>query len=286
MAGIRVNKLAPALGAEVVGVDARLPLDAEAIAALRTAWLDNLVLVFRGHMLSDDQLVAFSRQFGEGDGKAGPYSSPDNPRVLVVSNVIESGKPIGVLGDNEAKWHVDRSFVAAPPSASILHALEIPARGGDTYFMNMYEALAHLPQDLRAEIESRALNHDSSYGSDGNLRLGRKEVTDVSTAPGYVHPLIRVHPETGKRCLFLGRRLNAWVAGLTVEDSESLLNRIWAFIESDSSLVYRHRWSVGDIVMWDNRCVMHRRDAFDTTARRVMHRTELRGSPVAAIHGR
>jgi taurine dioxygenase len=280
----RVNKLGAALGAEIVGLDARRHLDADTVAALRAAWLEHLVLAIRGEPLSDDQLVDFSLQFGEldGDGKPGPYTSPDNPRVLVVSNVVKDGRPTGVLGDNEAKWHVDRSHVATPPSTSILHALEIPAEGGDTYFMNMYEALAHLPQDLVAEIESRALKHDSSYGSDGNLRLGREEVTDVSAAPGYVHPMIRRHPESGRRALYLGRRLNAWVTGMAVDESEALLNRIWAYIEGDESLVYRHRWSVGDIVMWDNRCVMHKRDAFDSTARRVMHRTELKGGPVEA----
>ena len=273
------------LGAEIRGIDISAPLDAAVVAGLRTAWLENLVLVFRGQSLSDDALVSFSRRFGELDRVPGwePYSPDGHPEVLVVSNVKQAGTAIGVLGDGEAAWHTDMSYLADPPTASLLYSWEIPPDGGDTNFMNMYAALAAMPPELRGEIEHASLNHDSSEDSSGRLRDGFAPVSDVSQAPGACHPVIRVHPETGRQALFLGRRLNAYVLGMPVAESEELLDRIWQFCTQEQ-FVYRHRWKKGDLVMWDNRCTMHRRDPFDPASRRVMHRTQIK-DPVSGAAG-
>lgn len=276
--------LTPALGAEIRDIELTVALSGEAIAEIRAAWFEHLVLVFRGQKLSDAALVAFSRRFGELDVVPGwePFTPHGYPEVLTVSNVSQGDIAIGVLGDGEAAWHTDMSYMDRPPPASILHGLEIPAEGGDTCFMSMYAALDDMPGDLRAEIIGKTLNHDASYDSSGKLRSNQAPVGDVSQAPGARHPIIRAHPETGRPALYLGRRLNGYVVGEEVADSEELLDRLWAHCDQEK-FIYRHRWQPGDLVMWDNRCTMHRRDPFDPATRRIMHRTQIKGdAPVVA----
>lgn len=270
--------LAPALGAEITGVDLSAPLSDRTVAAIRQAWLDHQVLVFRNQHLTDAQLTAFSRQFGDLDSVPGwePFSPAGHPEVLIISNVQEDGATIGVLGDGEASWHTDMSYLDRPPPGSLLYSLEVPDTGGDTCFMSMYAALDALPPDLRTAIEGKSLNHDSSHDSAGNLRSNHTAFEDVSGAPGARHPIVRAHPETGRPALFLGRRLHAWVVGENVADSETQLDRIWEHC-SREEFTYRHQWQAGDLLMWDNRCAMHRRDPFDAQARRIMHRTQLKG---------
>jgi taurine dioxygenase len=198
------------------------------------------------------------------------------PEIWIISNVVENGKPIGALGDKEAEWHTDMSYVAEPPMASVLHALEIPQKGGDTSFGNMYKALETLPDDLRREIENRVCNHDSSMTSVGELRAGAGAVVDVRHASGAKHPMIRTHPATGGKALYLGRRLNGYVPGLALRDSEDLLDALWTHC-TKPEFIWTHQWRVGDLLIWDNRCAIHRRDAFNGAERRVMHRTQIKG---------
>jgi taurine dioxygenase len=186
------------------------------------------------------------------------------------------GVPIGALGAGESEWHTDMSYMPQPPSASLLHALELPESGGDTWFCNMYAAYEALPPALRERLAGLVAVHDSSYTSAGDLRKGHEPVADVSKAPGARHPVIRTHPLTGRRALFLGRRRNAYLVGLDVAESERLLDQLWSHATQER-LTYRHRWRVGDLVLWDNRCAMHRRDAFAADARRIMHRTQVQG---------
>jgi taurine dioxygenase len=270
--------LAPALGAEIRGLDLSTPLPDATVDALHRAWVTHQVLVFRDQTLSDDALSAFSRRFGDLDTVPGwePFSPEGHPEVLIISNVQEDGTAIGVLGDGEASWHTDMSYLDQPPPGSVLYSLEVPADGGDTCFMSMHAALDALPPDLRQAIDGRELNHDSSHDSAGNLRTNHEPFDDVSAAPGARHPIVRAHPETGRPALFLGRRLHAWVVGETVADSEALLDRIWTHCMREE-FTYRHKWRAGDLLMWDNRSTMHRRDPFDAGARRVMHRTQLKG---------
>ena len=285
---IEVVRNSSALGAEIRGVDVSTPFGDDDVAAIRAAWLDHLVLVFRGQTLSDEALVAFSRQFGDLDTVPGwePYSPDGYPEVLIVSNVTDGDTALGVLGDSEAAWHTDMSYLDQPPTASLLHALEIPDEGGDTYFLNMYAALDAMPPALREAIEHLTLNHDSSHDSGGTLRPNHEPAADVSQAPGARHPIIKRHPETGRSALYLGRRLNAHVVGSPVADSEALLDRIWRHGDQEK-YVYRHRWQQGDLVVWDNRCTMHRRDPFDPAARRVLHRTQIKaGQPWAGVAAR
>ena len=279
MAAIRVRKIGEALGAEVIGVDLSQPLAPELFAEIRKAWLEHLVLRFRGQTLSDPQLLAFSKLFGELDPPGpNPYGKPflpEHPDMNVISNIKADGVPIGGLGDGEAIWHADMTYVERPPMAAILHALEVPPSGGDTYWANMYLAYETLPAKLKREIEGRVAVHDATYNSAGLRRKGYKEVTDPREAPGARHPLVRMHPETGRKCLFLGRRRNSYIVGLALADSEALLDEIWRHA-AQPELTFRQEWRVGDVLLWDNRCTLHRRDAFDPSARRLMHRTQIK----------
>jgi taurine dioxygenase len=267
------------LGAEISGVDLRT-IDDDGFAAIHRAWLDHLVLLFRDQHLGDDDLIAFSRRFGELDWapvqETGRRFVDGHPELYVVSNVVENGVAIGSLGAGEAVWHTDMSYLADPPKASMLYALEIPPCGGDTGFANMYAAYESLPDDLRRRTAGLRVKHDGTYNSGGYLRAGVTATDDPRAAPGMLHPLVCTHPETGRRCLYLGRRRNAYIEGLPLEQSETLLDEIWRYA-SRPEITWYNRWRVGDLVLWDNRCTMHRRDPFDPGSRRIMHRTQIKG---------
>jgi taurine dioxygenase len=207
---------------------------------------------------------------------AGRKSPQGYPEVYIVSNVLDDkGEPIGALGDGEAAWHTDMSYAAQPPDASMLYSLEIPASGGDTSFCSMKAALARLPKTLVERVRNLDIKHDGTFDSGGYVRKGLVPSNDPRTSVGTPHPVVIEHPASGQRALYLGRRRNAYVMGLELAESERLLDELWSHVET---AVYRHRWALGDLVLWDNRTTMHRRDAFDPRARRVMHRTQIKGS--------
>lgn len=280
---IEVRPYRPRFAAQVFGLPPGTRLGPAAANALRQAWLDYGVVIVRGLHYGDDDLVAVSRVFGEPE--LAPASERQarggglRPDVWVVSNVIENGRPIGSLGYGEAEWHSDMSYLAEPPTASLLYALEVSPEGGDTWFADMAAAHDALAPDLKAAIAGERINHPSSLTATGDLRLGATRPADVRSAPGTLHPAIEVHPETGRATLFLGRRQWARIEGLDLAASEELLDRLWAHA-TRPAFVHVHRWQVGDLVIWDNRRVLHRRDAFDPAARRIMHRTQVRGSAV------
>ena len=268
-----------ALGAEIRGVDLRA-LDAAGFSAIHQAWLDHSVLLFRGQALTDDDLIVFSRNFGDLDWapiqESGRRFVEGHPEIYVVSNVMENGAPIGSLGAGEATWHTDMSYLEDPPKASILYALEVPPSGGNTYFNSMYLAYDLLSDVMKQRITGRRLKHDGTYNSGGYVRQGITAVDDPVSSPGTYHPLVCRHPETGRRVLYLGRRRNAYIEGLPLAESESLLDELWSHVNR-KELEWHNEWRVGDLVLWDNRCTMHRRDPFDAASRRVMHRTQIKG---------
>ena len=276
-----IENLEAALGAIVRGIDLSRPLAADEVRTLEHVWRERLVVVLRGQRLSDPQLIAFSRQFGELDPPGpNPYGEPfirEHPELNVISNVVENGRPIGNLGDGEAVWHADMTYVEVPPKAAVLYALEVPPSGGNTYFANMFAAFDALPTGLKAAAQGRIAVHDGSTNSAGMLRKGYKKVTDVREVEGARHPLVRTDPRTGRKALFLGRRPNSYVIGLAVPESEALLDALWAHA-TKPQFAMCHAWQVGDVLMWNNLCVLHRRDPFDASSRRVMHRSQIKGT--------
>jgi taurine dioxygenase len=276
---ITVIPTGAALAADVVGIDLSQPISAELYAQIRKAWSDHLVLRFRGQKLDDPAFLKFAQLFGELD-KAPIHAGKDvvnhHPEITVMSNIKVNGKSIGNLGHYEAVWHTDMSYNDLCPIGSALYAIEVPPTGGNTGFSNMYQAFDTVPAELKREIMGKTCRHDSSRNSAGELRKGFKETTDPREAPGAIHPLIRTHPETRKNALFLGRRQSAYIIGLPLDESEDLLNRLWAHA-TQKEFEWYQIWKVGDLILWDNRCVMHRRDSFDPESRRLMHRTQIRG---------
>lgn len=287
---VLVHPTGAALAADIEGVDLAGALAAETVAAIKRAWGEHLVLRFRGQHLGDDDLMRFSRQFGEldwapiaaarvkvpGEDRTIEVASDERQYVMVISNVIEDGQPIGQLGAYEAIWHTDMSYIAEPPSASALYSLEVPPAGGDTGFTNMYLAYETLPGDLRRQVEGRLCRHDASRNSAGELRRSFVDAPDPSQTVGAEHPIVRIHPVTGRKALFLGRRRNAYIPDLPLADSEASLDALWAHC-TKAEFAWYQQWREGDLILWDNRCVMHRRDAFDPATRRVMHRTQIKG---------
>jgi taurine dioxygenase len=275
------------VGMEVRGVDVKA-LDDATFDAVRNAWLENCVLLFRQQTLTPAELTEFGRRFGalepppasekDARGDAGADLDPD---MWIISNVIENGKAIGALGAGEAEWHSDMTYLPDPPTASILYGREVPVGQGDTWFASMFSAVAAMPDDLRARVEGRTANHASAYTSAGELRKDAEAITDVSKAAGALHPLIVRHPETGRAALYPGRRRNAYVSGMEIADSEDLLDDIWRWCVRDE-FVYVHKWQPGDLLIWDNRSTLHRRDSFDRDERRVLWRCQVQGSGMAA----
>jgi len=286
-----VRPTGAALGADVDGIDLGQDLSPSTIDAINQAWSDHLVLRFRGQHFDDDQLMRFSALFGEldlapviaasrvqirGEDRYVDSAEEGHRYISIISNIVENGVAIGALGAYEAIWHTDMSYNPEPPIGSALYALEVPPAGGDTGFANMYMAYDTLPEDLRRRVEGRLCRHDSSRNSAGELRRGYTDVTDPREAPGADHPIVRTHPVTRRKALFLGRRRNAYVQGLALDDSERLLDALWEHA-SRAQLTWYQQWRVGDLVLWDNRCVMHRRDEFDPASRRLMHRSQIKG---------
>jgi len=278
---VSIKNLDAPRGAQVGGIDLAEHLTRADLQAIEEAWQTRLVIVARRQRLSDPQLLAFSRQFGELDAPGpNPYGEPFNkefPEINVISNVIANGKPIGNLGAGEAVWHADMTYIDVPPKAAALYSLEVPHNGGgNTYFADMFAAYEALPAALKGAIEGKMAVHDASRNSAGMLRKGYKEVIDVRETAGARHPLVRTDAMTGRKALFLGRRPNSYIVGMEVAASESLLDALWAHA-TQPRFVMCHEWQVGDLVMWNNLSVLHRRDPFDADARRIMHRTQIKG---------
>lgn len=293
-----------ALGAEVRGLDLKR-LDDATFAALHAAWLHHVVLVFRGQSLNAPGLVALVRRFGTPVTSSGLHKRKPGaqardtladvraaavaaragnelldlpPEVTVVSNVKHDGKPVGILGDGDVVWHSDFSFKECPTAARMLVAMEVPARelGGNTFFMNCYAAYDALPAELKGRVSGMTIKQADIVDTGMKVRAGMSLDMDIRAVPGPSHPVISTHPETGHNLLFLGRRHGSYVNGCSLEESEELLNRLWAHA-TQPRFWYEHKWATGDLVVWDNRAALHRRDAFDPTSRRVLYAAQVEG---------
>ncbi len=284
---LETQKISANIGADVLNIDIRKPLTQEMQQAVMAAWAEFLVLRFRGQPLTDPELIAFSKNLGEleppGPNPPGKPYLPEFPELNVISNIKQGGQAIGGLGDGEAIWHSDMTYAASVPFGAVLHGIEVPPSGGNTHWSNLYMAHDTLPTHLRQAIAGRKAIHDSTYNSAGIMRIGMQPVTDVTKAPGARHPLIIQHPRNGKHLLFLGRRRNSYIIGLPVDESEALLDELWAHATQPEFTMVQE-WQAGDTLMWDNFATLHRRDSFDPNARRLMHRAQIKGfAPVEAM---
>lgn len=280
-ARIEVRPTGAALGAEIRGLDLSGSPDAAGLETVKRAWDEHLVLLFRDQKLDEPLLLAFARCFGELDPPGpNPYGRtllPAYPDLNVISNVRDAaGQPIGNLGAGEAVWHADMTYIDLPPKGAILYGVETPDGQGDTYFANMIAAYAALPDDLKQRLAGRRAIHDAAHNSAGMLRRGYAEIDDVTRTPGAQHPLVRTDPATGRQALFLGRRPHAYIVGMEVQESEALLDALWEHA-ANPRFAWRHRWRPGDVLMWQNLWVLHRRDAFETHARRILLRAQIKG---------
>jgi taurine dioxygenase len=295
---LRVIPSGAALGAEIRGVDLSQPVPEETKALLRQAWADHLVLLWRDQNLPDTSFLEAAAIFGvprepaarkyevAGGYKIGGRRVPLHPHVSLISNLNEDGEPVvdnGGLGSYEVVWHSDNSYAEVPPAGSMLYAVVLPVDGGgDTYFNNQYLAYEELPEDLKRAIDGKRQLHDASRNSAGVLRPTVKLPTRPEEVPGPVHPVVRRHPVTGKRALYLGRRRqwpSNYILGMSNEDSERLLDRLWAHATQDK-YAWKHVWRLGDLVLWDNRCAMHYRSEVDASQARVLYRTVIDGEAV------
>ena len=268
--------------AEAMDVDLGRISDSE-FRVLYKAWLEFGVLRIRGQSLNDGELQRFSNRFGPLEeipyGKISEEEKQKikNRYVTVISNIEVDGKPIGGLGNKEATWHSDMTYIEDPPPASILMSLEVPELGGDTHFSDQKAAYLSLPNELVSRIESLSIKHNAAHTSVGDLRRGFDPIKDPREAPGAIHPIVRTHDETQEKMLYLGRRELAYVVGFALEESEQLLNEVWRYAAMSEN-VWTQQWEIGDVIIWDNRRVLHRRDGFDQSQRRLMKRCQVMSS--------
>jgi taurine dioxygenase len=287
-ARIQVVPMPAALGAEVRGLDLK-KLDDATFKILHMVWLDNVLLVLRGQSLVAGDVVNLVRRFGtpvtssnlhkrDLEDRSGNQLLNLPPEVTVVSNLKQDGKSVGILGDGEVVWHSDFSFKERPTAARMLIAMEVPPRelGGNTYFLNCYAAFEALPADMKKRVSGVTIKQADIVDTAMKIRPGMSLDMDIRTVPGPSHPVISTHPETGHNMIFLGRRHGAYVNGCSLEESEALLEQLWAHC-TQPRFWYEHKWSAGDVVVWDNRATLHRREPFDSKSRRVLYAAQVEG---------
>ena len=277
---IVVRKLDASLGAEILGLDLSAPLRDTDFSAIHRAHLDHHVLVFRDLDITPAQQIAFSRRFGPLQIHVlDKFLLPGHPEILIVSNIKENGEPIG-LGDAGHYWHSDLSYKDTPSLGSMLYAKELPEEGGDTLFADMHRAWDTLPASLQRAVEGLQAEH--SYlckyealraRSPWRPKLSEKQLAEVIPA---VHPVVRTHPESGRKAIFVSEHFTTRIVGLPEDESRQLLQELFAHSVKPEHL-YRHRWEAGDMVFWDNRSVMHLATGCPDHLRRKLHRTTIEG---------
>jgi taurine dioxygenase len=275
-----VRPFAENVGAEIVGLDVSRPLNDADFARVHQAHLDHHVVVFRDQQITPQQQIDFSRRFGVLQIHVlKQFLLANHPEILIVSNIVENGQPIG-LGDAGKYWHSDLSYKELPSLGSMLHAQELPAEGGDTLFADMHLAWDTLPQHLRNAIEGRSAvhNYTARYSEGHNAANWRPTLTPEQLAQvvEVTHPIVRTHPENGRKALFVSEGFTTRIVGLPEDESRALLDEIHAHSVRPEH-VYRHRWQPRDLVFWDNRSLIHLAAGCPPHLRRKLYRTTIQG---------
>ncbi len=271
-AALRWRPLSPALGAEIVGVDLRHDLDDGTCAQIRDIWHQNLVILMRGQDLTEEDEVRFAEMFGPPAKIHTRQFVRGHPAVMLISNIREDGKPIGALPDGEMHFHTDQCHQERPAMASMLYAIEVPREGGNTLFANGYKAYETLPEDVKGRIDGRKALNAYDYDN-ASMKRGTRVAEGV---PSYVHPVVRTHPATGRKALYVNRLMTVRIEGMPEDESAELLDMLFDHQER-REFVYEHVWRPGDLLMWDNRCTLHARTDFSAGERRLMRRVTILG---------
>ncbi len=266
-----VRPLAPALGAEILDVDLRDPIDEALKQKLLDTWHQHLVILLRNQTLDEDTQVRFAELFGPpAPVTSGRSFSVKHPAVMLISNIRQDGKPIGALPDGEMHFHTDQCHQPLPAKATVLYAIEVPSQGGNTLFSNTYAAYETLPEETKQRLAGRrAFN---AYDQDTTLRSANYDNARASAW----HPAVRTHPATGRKALYVNRLMTREIEGLPRHESDALLQMLFDHLEQ-GRFVYEHVWQVGDILMWDNRCTLHARTDFSAGERRLLRRVTILG---------
>jgi taurine dioxygenase len=295
---VNVRPLTGSIGAEITGIDLHLPMSGEDAAAIRAAWQRHLVIVLPGQQLEPEQQIAFARLLGPVDTGSAVrvFSDARNPEIFVLTNETQDGKPSDTR-DVGWQWHADLTYTLQPSSGAVLYALAIPDAGGDTMFANMERAYATLSPAYRDLVDRLETINDIRNGRAAKRRLGPEVPMSESFSaflsnPPVVQPMVRVHPETGRRSLLVSETYIKQIDGMTLEESEPILRFLLAHA-TQPEFVYRHRWSSGDLLVWDNRSTMHKVVAdHDEVVEpgapgkvRRMHRVTLSGVPAGRLYG-
>jgi len=282
---IRATALSPACGAEISGVDLTKPLSEPEFRAIKQAWDEYLVLVFRGQQVSQDDQLRFASYFGDlGSRKKAPEPlraraegvQQDHEKVLLVTNIKVDGKPIGAFGDGEFWFHIDSGYSARPYKYTFLYALELPSRGGNTMFSNMYKAYEAVPAELKEKLKGKKALHIHEY----NRAKQANSSGDISGIPHHSHPLFITHPDTGRKTLFVDRLMTTRIEGMSQAESDAILDRLYEIGER-REFIFEHEWQLGDFLMWDNRCTIHARTDFPKEERRLLRRCTVEGEPLS-----
>lgn len=279
-----VTPLGGNFGAEISGIDLARPLDEDAAGGLERAFLDYRVIAIRGQRLDVEQVVAVSRRFGDLESHVfAQYHHPDTPLVMVLSNRVENGREVG-LADAGSFWHSDVSYKPCPAKATLLYALEVPGEGGDTLFCDMVAAYDALSRDMKATLRGRTAVHQYGHATH-RPQLGAGERTasmkrQEGEIPPAIHPVVRTHPETGRKALYVNPAYTVRIEGLAEEESEALKQDIFAHCLQDRFMM-RYSWRAGDVVLWDNSAVMHSATTreLDPANHRTIWRTIISGGP-------
>lgn len=272
-----IEKLTPHIGAAITGIDLTQEIDAATAAALYQAWLDNIVLVFRGQTLSQEDQIRITKIFGpHGEIARPPKYFPKGyskilPNIMLISNIRENGEPIGALPDGEMMFHHDMLHAELPDKATLLYSVEIPSTGGHTLFASGYAAYETLPDDIRAPLEGKSAFHHYNYGS-----TQKGDDRGIEAFAESRHPVFRTHEETGRKAVYVNRLMTERVEDMDPAESERLLNALYDHAEKPE-FVYEHVWQVGDLLLWDNRCSSHARTDFPDGDRRLLLRTTVKG---------
>lgn len=270
--GVQVRPLSPAIGAEIVGVDLRRPLDDDLFALILDAWHTHLVLLFRDQHLTEEDQVRFAERFGPLARIHTPRFATRHPAVMLISNIREDGKPVGALPDGEMQFHSDQCYQEKPAMGSMLYAIEVPRQGGDTLFANAYLAYETLPDAVKRRLDGRRALHAYDYDSAATKR-GSEVPKD---APSYAHPMVRTHPATGRKALYVNRLMTRRIEGLPAQESEELLDMLFTHQERPE-FIHGHVWRPSDLLLWDNRCALHARTDFRADERRLLRRVTILG---------